>query len=109
MTQKQKEYLLDIQYSIEAIESYLETTPTLKDFLSDQRTRDAIERRLTIISEAASRLHKAGLKLDHADPIINRRNTILHQYDAFQPTSIWKAVKHDIPAVKLEIQSLLSS
>ncbi|MEM9717678.1 MAG: HepT-like ribonuclease domain-containing protein, partial [Bacteroidota bacterium] len=67
----------------------------------------AVERELQIIGEAASRLRKMGVELETTDQLINRRNTIVHQYDSFQPRTIWNFVTYQMPLIQKEVEELL--
>ena len=42
--------------------------------------RRAVAKELEIIGEAASRLRQMGVLLEQTDSLINRRNTLIHQY-----------------------------
>lgn len=48
-----------------------------------------------------------GVRLEDHDAIINRRNTIIHQYDDFTERAIWRHIKKDLPKVKTEVLELL--
>lgn len=69
----------------------------------------AVERELEIIGEAAYRLRQMGISLTQADALINRRNTIIHQYDSFQPRTIWNFIRQQLPALESEVQELLQN
>lgn len=109
MNRKTKKYLWDILQSIEQIESHLEGIPDLASFSNNIMVQDAVERRLSIIGEAAYRLQKMDIKLQHADGAINRRNTIVHQYDDFSERSIWRHVVEDLPNMKQEVKEMLGT
>lgn len=108
MMRKEKKYLFDILSCIELIEEYVSGCTSLEEFEKDMLTRDAVERRFIIISEAGRRLKKLGFWMESMDSIINRRNTIVHQYDQFQLGSVWRSIQNELPDLKTEVQSLLS-
>jgi len=108
MTRHAKKYLFDIKQSIEYIQSYTADHHDLATFAEDIMTLDAIERRIGIIGEAASKLKKMGVLLAETDSLINRRNTIIHQYDEFTPRAIWRHIQEDLPLVLSEAEELLS-
>ncbi|MEO0470981.1 MAG: HepT-like ribonuclease domain-containing protein [Bacteroidota bacterium] len=90
MDVKIKKFLWDIQHSIQLIEAHLDSIDDLQSFRDNVLVRDAVERRLTIIGEAAHQLQRLGFKLSYSDSLINRRNTIVHQYDDFSVRSVWR-------------------
>ncbi|MEO1385107.1 MAG: HepT-like ribonuclease domain-containing protein, partial [Bacteroidota bacterium] len=53
-----------------------------QDFIKDLKTIRAVERELAIIGEAAHHLQKLKVNFIGRDQIINKRNTLVHQYDA---------------------------
>ncbi|MEM7657999.1 MAG: HepT-like ribonuclease domain-containing protein [Bacteroidota bacterium] len=108
MTIKEKKYLFDILRSIELIEQHLEEVDSLFAYEQDIKSQDAVERRMIIISEALRRLVETGVHLPQADRLINRRNTIVHQYDQFLPEAIWRSVNRELPGLKYEVPQLLN-
>lgn len=73
-----------------------------KEFLTDERTQQAVAMSLIIIGEAAARL-----KRDHADFLsrhpdlpfelmVGLRNRIAHGYYDLDFNVIWQTVKHDV-------------
>ena len=108
MTRKGKKYLFDILQSIQLIEDHIKDVPDLETYVSDIKTQDAVERRLIIISEALRRLNQIGVVLSKSDSLINRRNTIVHQYDQFSPEAIWRSVLQELPPLKQEAEQLIA-
>ncbi len=47
-----------------------------------------------------------GYFLHHSDSIINRRHTMIHQYDVFSERVIWRLIQEDLPEIKSEITQL---
>ena len=109
MTTKAKKYLFDILRSIELIEQHLAGVPNLTAYEQDIKTQDAVERRMIIISEALRRLAEMGISLAQSDRLINRRNTIVHQYDQFLPEAIWRSVEKELPDLKVEVSRRLNA
>ncbi|MEO0470463.1 MAG: HepT-like ribonuclease domain-containing protein [Bacteroidota bacterium] len=108
MTRKQKKYLFDILQAIRAInEDHLGDITSLEVFSNAPTNMRAVERELEIIGEAAYRLRQAGIELTQSDALINRRNTIIHQHDSFQPKTIWYFVQQKIPLLEKEVSVLL--
>lgn len=89
MTRIEKKLLYDISESIRTIlDDYLEGLQSLEQYEADLKTQDAVERRLLVIAEALYRLRRKGINLPFVDQIINRRNTVAHQYDEYNPIAI---------------------
>lgn len=108
MDRKLKKYLFDISTAIDNIfEIHLKNTPDKESFSTNLTVQRAVERELAIIGEACYRLRKLGLDISAADPMINRRNTLVHQYDVFKPGNIWDLIHHDLPPIKSEVRDLL--
>jgi uncharacterized protein with HEPN domain len=106
-----KTWLYDILQSIKEIDSYYETKPIIfEDYISDIKTKRAIERNLEIIGEAANRILKKdkNFKLDNAEKIIGTRNRIIHGYDKISDDLIWSIVINHLPKLKEEVSRLLN-
>ena len=79
-----KTWLFDVLQSISEIESYFDGRPKrFDDYISDIRTKRAVERDIEIIGEAVNRILKRDkdFKIDNAQKIIGTRNRIAHGYD----------------------------
>ncbi|MFV0553881.1 MAG: DUF86 domain-containing protein [Mangrovibacterium sp.] len=104
-------WLYDILQSISEIESYYEGKPRVfEEYVSDIRTKRAIERNLEIIGEAANRILKRekDFKLENVQRIIGTRNRIIHGYDKISDDLIWSIVINHLPKLKNEVTSLLN-
>lgn len=104
-----KKYLVDIALSIDIILKYADQIQVYTDFANDQKSIDAIERRLAIIGEA---LNKAmaldnSIIVNNSKKIIGLRHILVHDYDLVDAPIIWKIVKNDIPVLKKEIEAIL--
>jgi uncharacterized protein with HEPN domain len=94
--------LADIYESIVAVESFVEGM-TFAEFCAEEKTVAAVERKLSVISEAAVRLGEEGPRLC---PDISWRdvrgigNWLRHQYDRVDRETIWTTVERDLPAMK---------
>jgi uncharacterized protein with HEPN domain len=109
MPKNQKKYLYDISESIRIIfDDYLKNINSLDEYEADSKTQDAVERRLIIIAEALHRLREMGIRLPSTDEIINRRNSITHQYDEYNPRTIWLSLFRDLPPLQTEADHLLN-
>jgi uncharacterized protein with HEPN domain len=106
-----KTWLYDILQSINEIESYYENKPRIfEDYVTDIKTKRAIERDLEIIGEAVHRILKKDkkFKLEHALKIIGTRNRIIHGYDKVSDDLIWSIVINHLPKLKDEVSLLLN-
>ncbi len=74
----------------------------LAAYSTDQKTKDAVERCLSRISEAA---YKLGNYLDGLYPAADRKgargigNLLRHQYDQISDADVWESVTCDIPSL----------
>ena len=105
-----KTWLYDILQSINEIDSYYDNKPRIFDeYVSDIKTKRAIERDLEIIGEAANRILKKNkdFKLDNVEKIIGTRNRIIHGYDKISDDLIWSIVINHLPKLKNEVTRLL--
>ena len=79
-----KTWLYDILQSINEVESYFTDRPQkFEEYISDLRTKRAVERNIEIIGEAVNRILKRDLnfQINNAQKIIGTRNRIAHTYD----------------------------
>jgi uncharacterized protein with HEPN domain len=105
-----KTWLYDILQSINEIDSYYDNKPRIfEEYVSDIKTKRAIERDLEIIGEAANRILKKDkdFKLDNVEKIIGTRNRIIHGYDKISDDLIWSIVINHLPKLKDEVTRLL--
>ncbi len=110
MDERILKWLYDIQDAIYEIESYFVDFP--KDFnlyQSNTILKRAVERDLEIIGEAVNRIIKRDpdFPITNAKRIVGLRNQIIHAYDNISDESIWSIISKHIPALKVEIQSLI--
>jgi uncharacterized protein with HEPN domain len=104
--------LYDILRAIEEIDSFFDGT--IKEFLtfiSDTKTKRAVERNLEIIGEAANRAYRIDkeISLPNIREIIATRNRIIHGYDDISDKIIWSIVVDHLPALKAAVRKLLDS
>jgi uncharacterized protein with HEPN domain len=106
-----KTWLYDILQSINEIDSYYDNKPRIfEEYVSDIKTKRAIERDLEIIGEAANRILKKDkdFKLNNVEKIIGTRNRIIHGYDKISDDLIWSIVINHLPKLKDEVTGLLN-
>ncbi len=103
------EYIRHILECIESIEKYTKGID-LVDFLSDQKTQDAVLRKFEIIGEATKHLPKDFTKdLPHISwkDAAGMRDMIIHHYFEIDMELIWRTIQNDLPPFKGNIQNLL--
>ena len=104
-----KDWLQDIDRSIEEIYSFLPSKRNFFEFQNDLKTKKAIERNLEIIGEALNRVLKErpDIKISDSRKIVDTRNRIIHGYDSVTEDVIWLIVIKYLPILKVEVQKLL--
>ena len=104
------ESLVDIIENAERIESYL-TGMDRDTFAANGLVRDAVERCLERVCEAAHRLgeHAAELMPDQPwSDIRGMGNRLRHAYDRISLDVIWNAVRYDLPGLTADARRVLS-
>ena len=105
-----KTWLFDVLQSITEIESYFEGKPKRFDeYISDIKTKRAVERDIEIIGEAVNRILKKDkdFKIENAQKIIGARNRIAHGSDKISDDLLWSIVINHLPKLKSEIAVLI--
>ncbi len=98
----------DMLDSISKIEKYVEES-TFEQFIIDEKTSDAVIRQLTIIGEAASHIpdNVTSKALDIPwRSIKGIRNVVVHEYFGVNFEILWQTVKHNLPQLKFNLNSL---
>jgi len=84
----------------------------LDTFRTDPKTVAAVERKLLLISEAATRLGDRADILCPGLPWRNIRgigNWLRHQYDRVDVETIWRTVTEELPALHAAVKNALSA
>jgi len=92
---------LDILENIRLIQAYVQGMDRAA-FEADSRTRDAVERCLERLSEAATKLGSQADALAPGPPWQAIRafgNVLRHAYDQVDPARIWEIATRDLPAL----------
>ena len=92
--------MYDILNAIEEIESFFIDKPMqFQNYLTDIKTKGAVERDLEIIGEAVNRIIKKNklFQLENTRNIIATRNRIIHGYDSLSDDLIWSIVVIHLP------------
>ncbi len=86
---------------------------TLELFLTDRKTRDAVERQLSIAGEAVAQLRRVDRahadRLGPVDQIVGFRNLLVHAYFTLDPREVWNIVVHHVPSLEAAARALLES
>lgn len=108
MDNRIKQYLFDIEQSIEDIELFMRTVNSFEEYEKDKLVKRAVEREIEIIGEAMNRILKIdeSVKISNARQIVRTRNRIIHGYDDVDDMVIYGIVKKHLPILKQEISKL---
>ena len=92
-------FLLDMLEAATTVSEYI-VGKSREDYRRDQMLRDAVERRVSIIGEAARGVSKA-FRDAHSEipwqPIMRTRNIIVHDYDDVNPEVLWRIATVHVP------------
>lgn len=80
-----------------------------ESFLADRKTRNAVERNLEIIGEAAGRASVAFREAHPVIPwkaIIGLRNALIHEYGEIRFEILWSVVQQKLPELIQELQAM---
>ena len=102
--------LADIIENAERIEQYL-TGMDRAAFASNGLLRDAVERCMERVCEAAHRLGEHAAELLPNQPwgdIRGMGNRLRHAYDRISLDVIWNAVRHDLPSLAVDARRALA-
>lgn len=91
--------LSDMLHSARAVSRYV-AGRTFENYLSDEMLRDAVERRVEIIGEAARGVSQP-FQASHPQipwrPIMAQRHVLAHEYAAVRHDLIWKVATFYVP------------
>jgi uncharacterized protein with HEPN domain len=110
MSKREPLFLLsDIAESIEKIKVYI-GKQSYQEFLSDNKTIDAVIRNFEIIGEAANRIPeeiKDRFTEVNWFRIRGFRNRIVHDYMGIDYEIVWSIIKNDLDKLELEIKAII--
>lgn len=110
MSQRAKGYLYDIASTARLIQTST-GDKTIDDYEADIGLQHQIERELTIIGEALSRLKdldsQRASRITGCDGYIGLRNVLNHQYPDIDHRRIWGTIESEIPILIRESEHLL--
>ena len=101
-------YLKDIEIAANSIFEFLKDCPTFEIYLSDKKTRRAVEREFEIIGEAMNKLLKLEPTINISDArlLIDFRNFVIHEYNRIDNNIMWAAIQDKLPTLLQEVQML---
>jgi len=106
-----RDWLRDVIDNSDLIAGYVEGL-SFEQFSADTKTRDAVERCLERIIEAAVRLGPDRIeRIAPGLPLHQVRglgNVLRHAYDAIEPRLVWDTAKEDIPALRAACERALA-
>jgi uncharacterized protein with HEPN domain len=109
VNERDASHLFDILRAAGKIAKYVEGKKA-DDFRTDDLLRDAVERNLGIIGEAARRLSVSFRDEYHDIPwrgVIALRNVLVHEYDSVSGEEIWDIVTVHLPRLADAIRPLM--
>ncbi len=101
-------FLQDILASILKIDEFIEGL-NFNEFSTDEKTREAVVRKLEIIGEAARNLPNEFRDKYPQIPwekMISMRNKMLHEYFGVDEEILWQTITEDLPLLKKQLQNL---
>ena len=102
-------YLWDMLDAARAISAFV-AGRTFHDFQTDRMLRNAVERNMEIIGEAANRISESFQKSHPEIPwrnIIGQRNILIHEYGEVKNERIWVVATQSIPELVVLLNPLL--
>ena len=102
-------YLWDMLDAASAISTFV-AGRTFYDFQTDRMLRNAVERNMEIIGEAANHISENFQKAHPEIPwrnIIGQRNILIHEYGEVKNERIWVVAKERIPELVALLRPLL--
>lgn len=110
LDERDKAYLWDMLDSALAVQEYVRGR-TPNDYLKDRMLRNAVERSIEIIGEAARHVSDS-LKKAHPEipwrSVIGQRNILAHEYGEIRHENVWKVAAERIPELIIALEALVS-
>lgn len=110
MTRKYSLFAEDILDAILWIERFTEHMD-FEQFLADEKTKTAVVKKLEILGEASKNI-PSSIRARHRTlpwtDMAKMRDKLSHEYFGVRYDIVWKVVTERLPAIKLEIEKMLS-
>jgi uncharacterized protein with HEPN domain len=102
-------YLLDMLQAAEKVSRFVQGK-TMESFAADEILRDAVERNVAIIGEAARKVSEA-FKDRHPEipwrKMIAQRNVLVHEYDTISIDEIWSVATYHVRQLIADLSPLI--
>lgn len=102
-------FLKDIQNSLKKILKYTEAI-TYEEFITDDKTKDAVERNFEIIGEAVKHLSEDfRAQYSHIPfrQVAGMRDKLIHDYFGIDYEIVWTTIKTKLPQFESDIIELI--
>lgn len=108
MDNKIKQYLYDIEQSIQDVGVYIYSVGSFEEYEKDKLIRRAVEREIEIIGEAMNRILEIdpNIRIRNAKSIVGIRNKIIHGYDEVDNVVIYTVATKHLNILKQDIMEL---
>jgi len=107
---KRLAYLNDVVASIALLDTFCEGK-TVADLKREALFRSAVERQLTIIGEAVTKILKLDPSLESeiqsSRQIVGFRNQLIHNYGSLDYDVVWTVISQELPILKNDATRLL--
>lgn len=109
-----KDDLVYVRHISDAVKKIIDYTTGMgkKEFISSNKTQDAVIRQFEIIGEATKQLSKA-FRDKHSDvpwkKLAGLRDKLIHDYMGVDVLAIWKSVVSDLPELRKQIKEIIES
>jgi len=110
-----RDYLAHIVEAIERAKACLDGVPDAVALETKWMEQDAVIRSITVIGEAATKILQVDPDFVSLHPEVPwrqmsaMRNRVVHNYFEVDLDIVWSTVSHDLPALKLQIQSIMAT
>lgn len=105
------EYLADIREAIQRIQTYT-TALSYAQFLTDEKTQDAVIRNIEILGEAVKHL-SAELTAAHPEiewkSIAGMRDKLVHEYFGVNLDILWDVVSAKLPPLRVHVDTIIQN
>jgi uncharacterized protein with HEPN domain len=103
-----KKLLFDVITACRDIEEFT-AGKVFNDYLENEMSRAAVERKFEVIGEALVRLrakdHETFQRISASQRAMAFRNRLVHGYDAIDHQAVWETVRNDLPTLKAEAEA----
>jgi uncharacterized protein with HEPN domain len=103
-------FLWDVAKAADDIQRYLRTM-SYADYLTDDKTQAAVQKKFEIIGEALSQAQKLvpdlAARVTDLREVVAFRNQLIHNYGAIKPGLVWSIAQDYLPTLRSEIGKLI--